>query len=330
MTQLFTNNASGTLSVQAEIIDTTLTLQVNEGQLFPNPTGGDFFRATLEDTSGNVEIVNCTANGSDILTVTRAAETTTAKVFPTGSKVELRPTADHDSFLQVFGGVMQGELDMNNEQLTDPLIVGGEIRNTPLRGSDGGTANEIIVPTSAGPPTLGGNNILHAGTSPLVVFETRTFTGGEGIATIGDLTTDRTVDLAVNELATFDAGDLAGDDDFLVYDTSATEHKRVAYQDGGVRVVIDSGTTITPISAQNNSFFVCTAATAIAFDVDIGVGKAGNFFIIKQDNIATVTIGGSATVTSAIGTTTRVQNSILIMLCEDDSDNWTLYGDGGG
>lgn len=164
MSQLFTNNASGTLSVQAEIVDTSLTLQTNEGQLFPVPTGGDFFRVTLEDTSGNIEVVTCTDNSNDILAVTRARENTTAKVFPSGSKVELRPTAGtHDAFLQVFGGVMQGTLDMNDEEITDPLIQGGEIRNAPIRGTDGGTANEIIVPTAGGTPTLGANEIWHAG-----------------------------------------------------------------------------------------------------------------------------------------------------------------------
>lgn len=164
MTQLFTNNASATLSVQAEIIHTTLTLQTNEGQLFPAPTGGDFFRATIEDTLGNVEIVECTGKATDVLTVIRARESTTAKIFPTGSKVELRPTAGtQDAFLQVYGGVMQGTLDLNNEILQDPLLTGGEIRNAPIRGLDGGTANEIIVPTAGGTPTLGANEIWHAG-----------------------------------------------------------------------------------------------------------------------------------------------------------------------
>ncbi len=123
MTQLFTNNASGTLSVQAEIVDTTLTLQAAEGSLFPSPTGGDFFQCSLEDTSGNLEIVQCTSRSTDVLTVIRAQENTTALVFPTGSRVELRMTAaTHASFLQVFGGVMQGTLDMNNEVLQDPPI----------------------------------------------------------------------------------------------------------------------------------------------------------------------------------------------------------------
>jgi hypothetical protein len=58
---------------------------------------------------------------------------------------------------------MLGELDMNNQLLTDPLLTGGEIRNSPIRGTDGGTANEIIVPTAAGVPTLGGDKIFHAG-----------------------------------------------------------------------------------------------------------------------------------------------------------------------
>ena len=63
---------------------------------------------------------------SDVLTVTRAQENTTAKVFPVGSKVELRMTAaTMDEFIQRSGDQMTGELDMNDQDLTDPVIQGG-------------------------------------------------------------------------------------------------------------------------------------------------------------------------------------------------------------
>lgn len=167
MAILFENNASGTLSVQAEIIHTTLTLQTNEGQLFPVPGAGEFFYVTLEDTSGNIEICQCTGNATDILTVTRAQENTTAKQFPVGSKVELRTTAaSFDEFVQQSGDTMSGTLDMNGETLQDPVITStgaALIQGVPIRASDNGTTNQIQVPSAGGDPTIGVETIWHTG-----------------------------------------------------------------------------------------------------------------------------------------------------------------------
>ena len=59
MTQLFKNNASGVLSVAATAIATTLTLGAGQGALFPNPSGGDHFLATLIglDVNGNESLL---------------------------------------------------------------------------------------------------------------------------------------------------------------------------------------------------------------------------------------------------------------------------------
>jgi hypothetical protein len=164
MSQLFTNNATTTLATDLQISDTIVELATGFGALFPSPTGGDFFLCTVEDTSGNLEVLKCTARSSDDLTVVRAQENTSAQLFVSGSRVECRLTAGtFDNFLQKAGGVMDGELDLDNNVLRDPLITNGEIRNAPLRGSDGGTSNQIVVPTAGGAPTLGGNTIWHAG-----------------------------------------------------------------------------------------------------------------------------------------------------------------------
>jgi len=172
MSILFNNNASGTLSVQADGAtpgpeDTTLTLQTNEGQLFPVPTGADFFMVTLEDTSGNIEVCQCTDNTADVLTVVRAQENTVSLTFIVGSKVELRNTAGtFGEFIQRTGGTMTGLLDVNGETVQDPVITStgaASIQGVPIRGTDGGTANELVVPTAGGAPTIGVNEIFHQG-----------------------------------------------------------------------------------------------------------------------------------------------------------------------
>ncbi len=325
MSILFDNNSSATLSVQAEIVDTTLTLQTNEGQLFPSPTGGDFFVCTLEDTSGNIEIVRCTSRTGDVLTVTRAQENTTAKVFPTSSKVEIRTTAGaFGEFIQRTGGTMTGELDMGNNILRDPLLTDGEIRNSPIRGTDGGTANQLVVPTAGGDPTIGGSTIVTVANATYVPT-TRTLTGGEGIAAIGDLSANRTVDLNINELTALSGTDLAGTDEAVVYDVSATAHKKVQYQSAGLPVISDTGTNPTPTSAQMNAYWTCNNAGAITFDLDTGVGEKGNVLLIEQTGAGAVTVSGTATINSAIsGPSTTAQYNVLVCMCTADNV-WTVF-----
>lgn len=93
--QLLANNAKSTLSVAVSSnTQATLTLQSGHGARFPNPQAPDYFRVTLDDGT-NVEVCVCIANASDVLTVVRGVEGTTAQSsFATGTKVELRLTRD--------------------------------------------------------------------------------------------------------------------------------------------------------------------------------------------------------------------------------------------
>ena len=335
MSILFDNNASGTLSVQAEIVDTTLTLQTNEGLLFPTPTGSNFFQTTLEDASGNIEIVQCTSKSSDELTVTRAQENTTAKVFPVGSKVELRMTAaTMDEFIQRSGDQMTGTLDMNDQDLTDPVIQGGRSLGTPMRGADDGTANQIVVPSAGADPTIGGAAIIYVGNDGAYVQTSRTITGGEGIlgSSLGDLSANRTVDLDVPGLATMSGSALLGADSSVVYDDAASAHKRIPYQQAGVPVYAHGTTAKTLVDSEMNSYWVVSNALTINFDFDTGVGELGNVIIIQQGGAGVVDLsGGSATINSVYtNKTTNGLNSVIVMVCTNTSGPtaWTMYGDG--
>ena len=331
MSILFDNNASATLSVQAEIIDTTLTLQTNEGQLFPSPGASEFFLVTLEDTSGNIEIVRCTSRTNDVLTVARGEELTTAKVFPVGSKVELRTTAGtFDEFIQRTGGVMTGTLDMNGETLQDPVITttgSGVIQGLALRGSDNGTGNELVVPSAGAAPTIGGSEIITAA-DPSFIPSSRTLTGGEGIAAIGDLTQNRTVALDFTELSNMTGTTLAADDELPVYDTDAAAHKTILYRQAGIPIIPDSSNNPVPTDDQVNSYWVCTNASTVFFDVDTGVGEKGNVLIVEQGGAGTIDFtGGTATINSAYtNKQTQTTRSVAVLVCTSNNV-WTLYGD---
>jgi len=89
----FANSAFATLAAGINSSVTSITLTTGQGARFPSLAGGDYFYATLIDTSNNLEIVKCTARSTDVLTVVRGQESTTARSFATGDRIELRVTA---------------------------------------------------------------------------------------------------------------------------------------------------------------------------------------------------------------------------------------------
>lgn len=89
------NNAYSTLLAGVNSTATSMSLAVGEGARFPSASvsSGDYFYATILDTSNNFEIVKVTARSSDTLTVIRGQDGTTARAFSLGDRVELRVTA---------------------------------------------------------------------------------------------------------------------------------------------------------------------------------------------------------------------------------------------
>lgn len=119
--QLFTNNAASTLASNITSGATSLTVQAGDGALFPNPTGGDWFIVSLETPAASArEIVKCTARSTDVLTIVRAQEGTTAQPFDSGDKVELRLTKGTlEGVLQKAGGQMSGNITMAGTETVD-------------------------------------------------------------------------------------------------------------------------------------------------------------------------------------------------------------------
>ncbi|NDC87964.1 MAG: hypothetical protein EB075_04020, partial [Bacteroidetes bacterium] len=87
----FSNNAQTTLASGITASATSIT--VANGSVFPALTPGDHTYVTLEDLSGNLEIVKVTAISSNTLTVTRGQDGTTARAFSQGDFAQLRVTA---------------------------------------------------------------------------------------------------------------------------------------------------------------------------------------------------------------------------------------------
>lgn len=192
---IFSNNASALLAANIGPADLTIQVATGFGAVFPSPSGGSFFYATLEDNSGNIEIVKCTSRTGDILTVTRAEDGTTAQSFTLNvTRVELRLVrAAMTEMLQKNGGTMAGNLDMNGLNIIDAVLSGtgtkftaGEIYGVPLRGASGLTSNQIDVPAGGGRATAGGVEIV-VSTDPIVSQATESQLGTAEIATQAEM-----------------------------------------------------------------------------------------------------------------------------------------------
>jgi hypothetical protein len=170
---VFSNNASALLAASINSSELSIQVAAGYGALFPSPGAGESFFCTLEDNAGNIEIVQCTSRATDILTVVRAQEGTLGQAFTlTVTRVELRLTkATMEEMLQLDGGTLTGDLDLNTNSLLDAFISGsqtrftqGQIIGVPLRGLLDTATNEIAVPTDGtSRATVGGLSILASG-----------------------------------------------------------------------------------------------------------------------------------------------------------------------
>lgn len=160
--QVFANNASSLLASGILATDLTVTVTAGQGALYPVISAGQYAIGTLEDTSGNIEIVKVTGRTTDTMTIVRAQESTTAQPFASGSRFEVRPTAGIAAlFLQKTGSdTLSGSTNFTGILVSTGSIQGGEIAGTKVRGSPGETDNELAVPIGGGPATVGGSPIL--------------------------------------------------------------------------------------------------------------------------------------------------------------------------
>ncbi|MDP9112274.1 MAG: phage tail protein [Acidobacteriota bacterium] len=163
---VFSNNASSLLASGIVPSDTIVTVQAGQGSLFPAISSGQIAAITLQDVSGDIEVVYCTGRTGDSLTVARAQEGTTALAFPSGSRVEQRVTSSTmASFLQKTGGdTMSGTTTLSGviNMGSGGSVQSGELAGTAIRSQPGDTSNQIVIPIG-GPATEGGSVLLTTG-----------------------------------------------------------------------------------------------------------------------------------------------------------------------
>lgn len=127
--QLFTNNAASKLAVGISSSAVTLQLATGDGAKFPAPTGADYFLLTLSKISGgiesDVEIVKVTERIGDTLSVIRAQEGTTAKIYAEDDYAQLRITAG-----TAAANAVHNENTSNPHSVTKAQVGLGSVDNT--------------------------------------------------------------------------------------------------------------------------------------------------------------------------------------------------------
>jgi len=174
MAQLFSNNATSILQNAISSSDTSLTLSTGTGSLFPSIGGSDYFYLTLFSVVGSVEInheiIKVTNKVSDVLTVVRGQEGTTARAWAASTKIELRITAG------ALDTIKTNITNLNSDKISLSLYV------TDFTGATDQTSNFVAAEAAA---YLAGKSLFHPGgivkitkatvRVPLVGSQTNTF-----------------------------------------------------------------------------------------------------------------------------------------------------------
>ena len=155
---LVKNNAYSTLAATISSSDTAVNVAVGTGTRFPSIAGGsgDFFFATLIDTSNNLEVIKVTARSTDVLTVVRGQDGTTARGYASTSRIELRPTQSlFDDKLSKGGGALTGHVEAiagasgsQVPRVSEVVKKSGDTMSGALIVPElRGPANEIVIPS---------------------------------------------------------------------------------------------------------------------------------------------------------------------------------------
>lgn len=281
---LFSNNATTTLT--ADITSVATSFNVTSGAAFPAATtGGDYFYCTLVDSSNNIEIVKVTNRATNIFTVTRAQEGTTARAFTASTcKVELRPTAAGlNSKFDKDGGTVTGattfaaNVTLQGTTLTIPtsLTVSGGTANFAGGLQSGGAS----VMTASSTATLTNKTFETSATGNAFTINGNSFAAAAGVSVY-------TLPSATGTLAT-----LAGTETFT--------NKTIASLKAA-STIVDTDTSGTPY--------------AIGFKEIPQVAKTAAYKLILSDSGKHISIttggitipgntGGTAPVAFLIGTT---------------------------
>lgn len=131
MALVVTNNAVSILVGAINSTATSFSVSGGTGVKFPSTLTGNTFHVSLVDSANNIEIVKVTNRTTDVFTVERAQEGTTARAYSVGDRVALTITAeafnakadklDVDADIDATTATLQAQITALNESVTEAL-----------------------------------------------------------------------------------------------------------------------------------------------------------------------------------------------------------------
>lgn len=121
------NNAYSTLASGISDSATSLSVQAGHGARFPSLGVGDYFYATLIDTSNNIEIIKVTARATDTLTIERGEDGTSANAYVSGDRIEMRWNA---AIIDALPTRQMATADIEDEAITYAKVAPAAIATT--------------------------------------------------------------------------------------------------------------------------------------------------------------------------------------------------------
>ena len=156
--ELYSNNATSTLATAISAVATSITVASGHGARFPSPTGSQYMWITIVQNT-TVEVLKCTARATDVISgCTRAQQSTTASVFPSGATVMLAPTAGTMNNIRALTAIpfvtTSATSELSAEVTTVPVANGGTgvatLTGLPL--GSGTSAFSAITSSTVGQP----------------------------------------------------------------------------------------------------------------------------------------------------------------------------------
>ena len=155
-----------------------------------------------------------------------------------------------------------------------------------------------------------------------------TLTAGLGISGGGTIVANRSFALDFSELTAITMPSFSQSADKFIVDDGGVP-KSMLYSAGGSKVKTVTGTTDTIALGDMNTFIEYTNSSAVTITLNNSIGIVGNILIFKQTGAGQITVSGSATLESALSDKTRIQDSVITLVCiaSGGSAVWALYGD---
>lgn len=323
MARAYTNFAKSTLASGIGSGATSLTVAAGQGALFPSTGGGATFDCVIFNTSAQREVISVTTRATDVFTIVRAQEGTTALTWNASDGIGHRLTA----------------AALNNIMFADDLQ-----ENTPMWcGTAGGSANGLtLTPTPAITAYVTGQKFIFkasssANTTPVTVAVSGLATKAvenNGVALVaGDIEASKWYEILYDGVA-FQAKkyQIATWVNVLASTTAAAVRSSLAI--AGKQAIAIPASALTPRSANGCAFLVTSSGAAnqpdvpyLAFD---GAAKEYAGFSMEMPkgwNEGTVTIKFSWRRASGTGAADVVWGIRAAAISDDESPAITFGSD---